>query len=527
MNVGREVVYTPYKYINKENVISVLQDIFPVFRRIAGECQELIDFEAGKQPLQRKHPKKVMSWIDFECVDNVASEITSFWNGFAWGFPISLVQRGDIETNESIAKAIAELNNSLAIIGNNRKLQELAFFLLRCGIGYTFIDINKEWEEGDSYFTKDVLDPRNSCVVRSAAYSDKRVVLAFSCCLDEQGNYYITAFTKEERFEIKAIKHDNVKNVKKINDDYFIKYFDWGHAERSGEENPLHKIPIIEWIRDIDRTGVFEKQIPSINTLNLMLSDIMNGIDQGIQSFFWTNDVELEKQEVKDSEGNISLIDKKPGAGDWLHTATLPNGTQPKIQPLTLDYHLSDMQDNYLAQRTLILENAHVPQRNDNSGGSTGVAMDTAAGWSDAENIASAQENITIACQMEELRVILAAIRESTDIETDNPMLSLMVKDIQPAIRRPKNYDIANKVNGIATLLSHGFALEDCVANIPFFPDVTQVIERSGEGVKKYQETIWNSENEAEGGEDEQAPNSDRTMQDNSDQNVNSPYIGK
>ena len=104
-------------------------------------------------------------------------------------------------------------------------------------------------------------------------------------------------------------------------------------------------------------------------------------------------------------------------------------------------------------------------------------------------------------------------------------MLRLYAKDIQPAIRRPKNYDIANKVNGIAMLLSHGFALEDCVANIPFFPDVTQVIERSGEGVKKYQETIWATENEAEGGEGEEAPNSDRTMQDLSDQTSNSPLL--
>lgn len=526
MNVGREIIYTPYNRIDEENVIDIIRKTFGTFQRVAGECQYLIDFYNGIQPLQRDNPKQVMKWIDYQCVDNIAAEITEFWKGFAWGFPISYVQRGDSDIeNSNIADGIAELNNNFGILGNDRKLQELAYYVLITGIGYSFVDINTEWEKGEAFFTKDILDPRWTYIIRSNYYPDKRPILAVSVRKDVENHYYITAFSKDLRFEISATKINNGEPTKQ-GDDYFEKYYTWQHLERSAEENPLHKIPIVEHIRDIDRTGVFEKLIPSINTLNLMLSDIMNGIDQGIQSFFWTNDVELQKQEIKDEKGNVTLVDKKPGAGDWLHTATLPNGTQPKIQPLTLDYHLSDMQNNYLAQRSLILEGAHVPQRNDNSGGSTGIAMDSATGWSDAENIASAQECITKTCQMEEIKVVLAAIRESISIDTENPMKNLLAGDIQPAIRRPKNFEITNKVNSIATLLSHGFSLEDCVANIPLFQDATQVIERSGEGVRKYQETIFQTDNEAEGGTDEPLPNADRIMQDNSDQNTNSPIIG-
>lgn len=526
MNVGREIIYTPYNYIDKDNVIEVIRKTFGKFQTVASDCQYLIDFYDGIQPLQRDNPKQVMEWIDYQCVDNIAAEITEFWKGFAWGFPISYVQRGDSDIeNSNIADGIAELNNNFGILGNDRKLQELAYYVLITGIGYSFVDINTEWEKGEAFFTKDILDPRWTYIIRSNYYPDKRPILAVSVRKDVENHYYITAFSKDLRFEISATKINNGEPTKQ-GDDYFEKYYTWQHLERSAEENPLHKIPIVEHIRDIDRTGVFEKLIPSINTLNLMLSDIMNGIDQGIQSFFWTNDVELQKQEIKDEKGNVTLVDKKPGAGDWLHTATLPNGTQPKIQPLTLDYHLSDMQNNYLAQRSLILEGAHVPQRNDNSGGSTGIAMDSATGWSDAENIASAQECITKTCQMEEIKVVLAAIRESISIDTENPMKNLLAGDIQPAIRRPKNFEITNKVNSIATLLSHGFSLEDCVANIPLFQDATQVIERSGEGVRKYQETIFQTDNEAEGGTDEPLPNADRIMQDNSDQNTNSPIIG-
>ena len=73
---------------------------------------------------------------------------------------------------------------------------------------------------------------------------------------------------------------------------------------------------------------------------------------------------------------------------------------------------------------------------------------------------------------------------------------------------------MATKANSITTLLAHGFALEDCISNVPLFADATQVVQRSGEGVKRYQETIFNKANDAEA-----APNADRTMQDLSDQN--------
>ena len=71
----------------------------------------------------------------------------------------------------------------------------MADFIVKCGICYTLIDINKEYEEGDSYFTRDVVDPRWAFVVRSTAYSDRRVVLGVTLNMDKEKNYWISAFT--------------------------------------------------------------------------------------------------------------------------------------------------------------------------------------------------------------------------------------------------------------------------------------------------------------------------------------------
>lgn len=524
-NVGRKIIYTPYKEITKDNIIPILQKAFNVFKSNADDCQYLIDYESGDQPLQRKESKKVMTWVDFECVDGIPTEVTDFWVGFGWGNPITLVQRGDSKNGEEAARGIAELNANYALTGNARDLQTLAHYVEICGIGYTLVEINNEWEsDEDSYFTRDVLDPRCAFVVRSSYYSDHRVMIGVTFRMDDDETIFITAYTKDYRYELKAKKKEKQERTYNKTDatNTYISNYDWSEIEEDGQPNYLKRVPVVEWIRAVDRTGVFEKQIPAIDNLNLVLSDISNGIDQGIQAFFWTNDVELDEVEVENEDGTKTTVTVKPGPGDWLHTYTGQNGTQPKIQPLVLDYHLDEMRNNYLSQRALILQKCHVPQRNNDSGGSTGVAMDSASGWSDAENIASAQECITLECQMDEVAVVLAAIRESTDVPNDSPMKILKKSDIEPCVRRPKS-DVTTKTNAFCALIAKGASVEDALAVAPIAPDPAQFIARSGEGIRKYQETaVWSEE------EEETADNEDeekRPFADNSDQITNSPLI--
>ena len=159
--------------------------------------------------------------------------------------------------------------------------------------------------------------------------------------------------------------------------------------------------------------------------------------------------------------------------------------------------------------------------RNSTSGGSSGVAMDSASGWDDAENVASAQENLTIGCQNNEIKVVLAAIREVVgviDAEIEDSLLSLKARDIQPAIRRPKNYELTNKVNAWAAVVSKGASVEDALTVAPIVPDAAQFIARSGEGIRKYQEAhVWS--------ESSQKNEEETHMTDLSDESNNTPMI--
>lgn len=513
---GRQKIFTNEKFITNENVFSVIQKAMPTFRANAADCQYLMDFDAGIQPIERKSEKKVMEWIDCEYIDNVAKEANDFWIGFGWGNPITLVQRGDTDVDERKAHGIAELNNCYDATNSASDLQEIANFIVKCGHCFTLTEHNSDYEEGESYFTRDVLDPQWAFVVRSNAYPDKRVVLGVSLSEDTERNLFITAYSKDFRWDISATKKIESKG-KAVTD--YAKDYVWAAAYV--EENPFGKIPITEWYWTVDRTAIIEGQLNALNNINCMVSDMGNGARQNIEAIWWANNVDFAMVEVKDEDGTTRMVPKKPKSGEWVKTKSQKDGANPTIQPLVLDYHLKDMLDTYLSERALVLQKMHVPQRNDNSGGSTGVAMDSSTGYADAESIASARESIVIGCQKAELKVVLSILKFSPDIKEDDDILTLHVNDIVPAIRRPKNFDLATKSNAISTLLAHGFALEDCVANIPLFQDATQVIARSGEGVKRYQESLFDKNNDPE-----EEPNKDRLQADLSDQTGNSPNLG-
>ena len=114
-----------------------------LYRENSDDCQFLLDYASGDQPIKRKEPKKAMTWIDCQAVDNVALEICDFWRGFGWGNPISLVLRGDSKNADEKSKGIAELNYCYSATGSERALQILADFIVKCGICYTLTDITR------------------------------------------------------------------------------------------------------------------------------------------------------------------------------------------------------------------------------------------------------------------------------------------------------------------------------------------------------------------------------------------------
>lgn len=493
MTYGREEIFTDVPYITNENIQEVLRKAISTHRRNVARIDYLLNYEAGYQPLMRT--KQYRKDIDCECVDNIANEVTEFNLGFKWGNPITLVQRGE-RTGEDEIKAVSILNDCYETESIKTKTQKLGRFVEIDAIGYTYVDVNMDWQEGDSYFNIEALDPRNTFVVRSNYYIDKRVMLGVTYYTDEHEQVYYTCFTKDTRFDLVGLNEI-------INEEW----------------NPLKRVPIIEWIRSHDRMGCFERQISEMDNLNLLISDFTNDVEQNTQAIWHTNDVEFPTMITTNEDGTTTEEVVKPKSNDWMQTYTSQDGKTPFVKPLAIDYDYDGMLQNIVNRRALILQKCNVPQRNDNSGGSTGVAMSDATGWSSAEMSASKQQGIMESCKMEEIKVVLEAIRISPFVPADSSLLKLRYSDIQPNIKRQKTYELTVKTNAICALLAKGFSLEDTLTIAPLFEDPNQVVVRSGDGVRKYQESNVFKE-------EQQQSEDKRPFADYSDQENNSPNIG-
>lgn len=458
--IGRKNLFVDIREVSESNVVAIIEAVRSDFQINQQRCDELLKIEAGEMPLGRK--KVVRPDIDVQTVDAIAHEITQFKEGYHWGTPISFVQRGIKDSGSKEENdGITLLNECYSAENVGKKQRRLGRFVEITGIGYTFVDIKSDWVDGDSYFELETLDPRFAFVVRSSIYADHRIILAVTFRVDDQGNTYYTAFSKNYRYEISGEK---VVSVTK---------------------NPLGMIPIVEWERSDDRMGVFEREIPEMRRLNLLLSDIGNDIESETMMIWHLNDLELPHK--KDENGNETDEMEPPKSNEWVFSYTTKDGKTPFIKPLSTTYDYTGLLNNYVTARSMILQRTYTPQRNDNSGGSTGTAMAEATGYSAAEQVAAAQQLLMESSKMEEVRVALQAIKRSNKLTEDSPLVKLRYMDVKPNVTRLKNFELTIKSTAFANLVSHGINGLHAIRTIALFDDPMQTWEDSKELIEQFQ----------------------------------------
>lgn len=460
MVIGRRVLYADVREVTRENIIQILTDVMADFEANAHDCERLLQIEAGNMPIMRV--KEVRPEIDVKTVDPIAHEITEFKISYHWGNAINLVSRGVRDSGTSTeTEAIALLNEYYSMENIGKKQRTLGYFLEITGIGYSYVNVKTDWRDGESLFEVEALDPRYAFVVRSRLYANHKVILGVTFRKDKDGNTYYTAFSDKYRFDIANL---NVVAT---------------------SINLIGAIPIIEWERSTDRMGVFEREIPEMERVNLILSDIGNDIESETSQLWHMNDLSLPHK--KDADGNETDELVTPRTGEFIVTETTKDGKTPFIKPLTTQYDYAGLLNNYTSARTLILERCYTPQRNDNSGGSTGTAMSDATGWSAAEQVACAQQLLMESSKMEEVKVALAVIRASEARVPDSALKSLRAIDVKPNITRTKLYEMTVKTTALANMLSHGIHGLTAMKSIGFFEDVNAAWEDSKDLIAQYQ----------------------------------------
>ena len=525
---GRIKIYTDVKKITKGNVIQVLSTAMTKHELNRTQIRNLINFEKGDQPLVRE--KKVRTDIDIKSISNLAHQITEFWLGYFWGNHMAFVQKSDKHPKGSNPtdsdSAITLLNEMYDAEDMESKDQLLAYYLEVCGVCCQLVDIKRNPDDGDAVFDLVTLNPLYSFVVYSSdAY--ERPVMGVSYSEDENGSKIFTCVTDDAIYEIRDmvefVHGTKTREGKKITE-----------GKDGAQANPFGRVNIVEFERSTDRTGVFERQLDELNALNILESDLCNDVSQTTQANWWGNDIELDK----DDNGEV----KGPQAGQWILTKTNGNGKQPNIKGLVLNYDYTGVLANIQAKHDGILERTFTPKQTEQSGGSTTGATSLSSGWTATEAVACKQAAIIKRGFKERNRLALIAIKKSPDTDPESPLLKLKNSDIEIRPIRQKSYDMATKINSLATMVQNFVHPRVAMEAIDFFPNLAEAVEDSVPKMLEYQKVLLESkksggsqpgENKNDDPRQQQDadkalkekinPDVKRIMQDSSDQVGNSP----
>ena len=523
---GRIKIYKDVKKITSNNVIDVLSRAMIKHEQNRTQIRYLINFEKGDQPLMRE--KKVRKDIDIKSISNLAHQITEFWLGYFWGNHMAFVQKSDKHPKNSNPtdndSAITLLNEMYDAEDMESKDQLLAYYLEVCGTCCQLIDIKRNPDDEDAVFDLVTLNPLYSFVVYSSdAY--ERPMMGVSYSEDEDGSRIFTCVTDDAIYEIRDMVE--IVNGAKKNEGMKLN-------ELEIPINPFGRVNIVEFERATDRTGVFERQLDELNALNILESDLCNDVAQTTQANWWGNDIELDK----DDDGKV----KGPQAGQWILTKTNGQGKQPNIKGLVLNYDYAGVLSNIQAKHDGILERTFTPKQTEQSGGSTTGATSLSSGWTATEAVACKQAAIIKRGFKERNRLALIAIKKSPNTEPDSPLLDLKNSDIEIRPIRQKSYDMATKINSLATMVQNFVHPRVAMEAIDFFPNLAEAIEDSVPKMLEYQKVLLESK-KSSGSQPGENKNDDlrqqqdadkalkekinpdvkRIMQDSSDQTGNSP----
>ena len=525
---GRIKIYTDVKEITEDNVIQVLSTAMTKHETNRTQIRNLINFEKGDQPLVRE--KKVRTDIDIKSISNLAHQITEFWLGYFWGNHMAFVQKSDKHPKGSNPtdsdSAITLLNEMYDAEDMESKDQLLAYYLEVCGVCCQLIDIKRKPDDEDAVFDLATLNPLYSFVVYSSdAY--ERPMMGVSYSEDENGSKIFTCITDKVIYEIRDM-------VEIINGAKSCEGKKITGGKDGIQKNPFGRVNIIEFERSTDRTGVFERQLDELNALNILESDLCNDVAQTTQANWWGNDIELDS----DENGNP----KGPQGGQWILTKTNGSGKQPNIKGLVLNYDYAGVLANIQAKHDGILERTFTPKQTEQSGGSTTGATSLSSGWTATEAVACKQAAIIKRGFKERNRLVLIAVKKSQATDPESPLLKLKNSDIEIRPIRQKSYDMATKINSLATMVQNFVHPRVAMEAIDFFPNLAEAVEDSVPKMLEYQKTLLESK-KSSGSQPGENKNDDprqrqdadkalkekvnpdvkRIMQDSSDQVGNSP----
>ena len=211
--------------------------------------------------------------------------------------------------------------------------------------------------------------------------------------------------------------------------------------------NVSGKIPVIEYVRQQDRTGDFELAIDLINAINIIASSRIDDVQQSVDYVITLRDIDT------DSDGALEKIKECLKMG-ILSFRSIPEAVvQPEINVLDTKLNQQEVQtlQQFLCDK--LEEVLNIPNRESrSSGGDTGRAVESRNGFRSLENKASLVVTSIIKGENEALDVILAICSNIAGC----PIAGLKTKDVDIRDNRNKYENLTTASDAYATLRAAG-----------------------------------------------------------------------
>lgn len=449
MNNGRIKIICdliPTGDVEKDKIIipKIIDATLSLHQKNAADITRLANYYYNNTDICMKE-KRQQPYINNKVAIDYAYIATTTINGYCFSNSLTFSSRK--VGNEDKMKALLD---SMDDDNYDDKLLKVALNTSIGGIGYKYIESGSKEDiaNGIYYRTSTDIDPlRTYCVYSNSLMQEK------TCA--------ITYFDRKiyNNLDMSVIRTERVYQV-------WTKYHRWEFTRNKGTwenarfeidpiagtyyeayPNVIGKIPVIEYVRQQDRTGDFELAIDLINAINTLASARVDDVQQSVDYVITLRDIDT------DSEGALERIKECLKMG-ILSFRSIPEAiVQPEINVLDTKLNQQEVQtlQQFLCDK--LEEVLNIPNRESrSSGGDTGRAVESRNGFRSLENKASLVVTSIIKGENEALDVILAIC----DNIEGCPIAGLTTKDVDIRDNRNKYENLTTASDAYATLRAAG-----------------------------------------------------------------------
>ena len=429
---GRRQIFSAADEITDDNVIDVLDKALPIHLMNRREEIFLKRYEKGCQPILLRQ-KQYNAEINNKVVVNIANQIVTFKTSEFAGEPIQYVSRGSGQRSQEnedrkIPEKVASVNSMMLTEGKQTKDLKLAHEMFTCGVGYRLVihDSGRKEEEylDEAPFEIYIPEAENTFVVRRSDVT-KRVLMGVTYVYKSEGltNPEYTVYTPNVKYTISDADGHGMKIINR-------------------EQHNFGQVTLIEYPCNPNYMGAFEPVVPLLDSVNLTLSNKLDGIEQFIQALMVFDGVDITREdflELKDL-GAIKL------------PATQNSGGGKKL------YYLNEQLDQSQTQTVIdsmykhIMHIVGMPIQGDGntSDSSNNGAVIMKNGWWDAEARMQETQSMWKEAETAFLKVVLKICTDA------NVLKGLKLSDLEPRFWRQSYEDLLVKTQSFSTLRTSG-----------------------------------------------------------------------